>query len=843
MLKRTLRCPSGHHWQFEGDSTLGEDSVRCPACGERGSEAVHPSSGSSPGSSGSASSVGELIESLKAGRQFPEIPGYTILGELGRGGMGVVYKARHLKLNRTVALKMVLAGSHASERSLARFLSEAEIAAGLQHSHIVQIYELGEHSGLPYITMEFVDGGGMAEWLAKAGNDYGQVAALFEKLARAAHWAHQRSIVHRDLKPANVLIGGDGEPKIGDFGLAKRLAGTEDRTQLTLTGEKMGTPEYMAPEQAFEELGMISPATDVYALGAMLYQAICGQVPIRARSEGEWLNKLHKDDPPSPAFYRPGLPRDLETICMKCLRKRPGERYASAEALAEDLRRFREGQPILAQPLSPATKAWRWVKRRGGRVAATALSVAALIAAGWWTRHQYLYGWETAEVFSHVARIHGEYAGVGEPLGPEAMRRRLSSLRVVRAGVRGQCRRLEIVDGAGRPTWRFANGFAVPDLLNDVAPRNQPCVSELSYNADGLVGEERLLDITGSVVVRMRYSYPAGFRRGQTFAPVQVIFLDESGAPLKAPTGVAGCQFFHDKLGRHAVLVFTDPAGAPVKNTTGVHAMKLEHDARGLVTSLTNLDLNSRPVPNKDGWTRLQMQLDARGLVVRESYLDATGQPVSANGVGVVAYEYDAFGNRVAVEQFAPDGETPARYATQPGLPTSWRAAFDAHGRMTTAITSGFDPARTGYRKKIESFAWKGQTAAVTITQTYEDEHGVPARSNGSLVWREDQDEIGRTLRYAGEAFDPGKLGFAQAVQTLAWGAGDYPQRRTTEFLDEKGGRAWHKDGPARKIEDFDEHGRLLRRAYEDHHPKVAEYYRHVIENTWPERKEEGRLR
>ena len=307
---------------------------------------------------------------------YPTIAGYEILSVLGRGGMGVVYKARHLSLKRFVALKMILAGNQAGDEVLARFRAEAETVAHLQHPHIVQIHDVGEQDGCPYFSLEFVEGSTLAQRLLKGSLSAEEAAALVETLARAMHHAHQRGIVHRDLKPSNVLLTPEGTPKISDFGLAKQLEGDMGQTR---SGAVMGTPSYMAPEQAAGKIHDISPRTDVYALGAILYELLAGKPPFRGRTLVETLEQVRLRDPVPPSRLRPKVPRDLETICLKALAKEPALRYPTALALAHDLARFQAGEPILGRRQGLVRKAWRNL-RRSPALAASLLMF--LLAAG-----------------------------------------------------------------------------------------------------------------------------------------------------------------------------------------------------------------------------------------------------------------------------------------------------------------------------------------------------------------------------------------------------------------------------------------------------------------------------
>jgi eukaryotic-like serine/threonine-protein kinase len=280
---------------------------------------------------------------------LPDVAGYEILEVIGHGGMGVVYKARQTGLNRIVALKMVLAGNNARPQDLARFRSEAEAVARLAHPNIVQIYEIGEQNGCPYLALEYIGGGSLAQQLDGTPVTARQAAELVLALARAVHHAHQRGIVHRDLKPANVLLIADGTPKIADFGLAKRADSDYVHTQ---TGAILGSPSYMAPEQAAGATDKIGPATDVYALGVILYELLTGRPPFKGATVIETMEQVREHDPAPPRSLQPRTPRDLETICLKCLEKQPRRRYGSAAELADDLEAFLRGDPITAHSLT-----------------------------------------------------------------------------------------------------------------------------------------------------------------------------------------------------------------------------------------------------------------------------------------------------------------------------------------------------------------------------------------------------------------------------------------------------------------------------------------------------------
>jgi WD40 repeat protein/tetratricopeptide (TPR) repeat protein len=315
--------------------------------------------------------------SADAPAEAPEVPGYEIEGELGRGGMGVVYLARQVKVRRLVALKMLLHAGHASRHEQERFRIEAEAAARLQHPGIVQVYEVGVCRGYPFFSMEYAPGGTLALKLAGTPLTVEQSARLVRTLAEAVQHAHERGVVHRDLKPGNVLLALDGSPKVSDFGLAKRL---DAQTFHTQSGSILGTPSYMAPEQAGGPGEDVGPAADVYALGAILYECLTGRPPFKAATPLDTVLQVLNEEPVPPAQLNPKVPRDLETICLKCLEKMAGRRYGSARALADDLTRFLDGRPIAARPVGRLQRAWRWC-RRNPSWAATLASVVLLLLA------------------------------------------------------------------------------------------------------------------------------------------------------------------------------------------------------------------------------------------------------------------------------------------------------------------------------------------------------------------------------------------------------------------------------------------------------------------------------
>jgi WD40 repeat protein/serine/threonine protein kinase/tetratricopeptide (TPR) repeat protein len=429
-MSMRLNCEAGHSWDAEGTA-----AQLCPVCGGAGRveqrETVLLSSTEAPTPQPEETLWKDLapqvvvfdsdpeirlptkvadensrLEGLTAATvaNRPTLPGYEILEELGRGGMGVVYKAMHIRLKRLVALKMILAGQHAGAEDRDRFVTEAEAAARLQHANIVQIYEIGEHDGRHYFSLEYVDGGSLDDHIEGKPQPPRAAARLVEVLARAMYYAHVRGIIHRDLKPANILLSTDHtherepaasttrassahpwvnhSPKITDFGLAKKLDADEGQTR---TGSILGTPNYMAPEQATGQIRSIGPCSDIYALGAILYELLTGRPPFVGESAYDTLRRVATAEPLPPRSLIAGLPRDIETICLKCLHKDSRRRYSDAQELARDLRRFQDGESIHARPNPPWERAAKWTRRRpaaAAMLAASVIGVVAMVAFG-----------------------------------------------------------------------------------------------------------------------------------------------------------------------------------------------------------------------------------------------------------------------------------------------------------------------------------------------------------------------------------------------------------------------------------------------------------------------------
>jgi len=361
-------------------------------------------------------SIAEASLSLDADpAAWPRIPGYEVAAELGSGGAAVVYLARQLSLNRLVAMKVLLAGSLATNDERLRLRREAEAVAMLQHPNVIQIHEIGEYEGCVYLSLEYSPGGSLDRRIERHPLPPGEAAALVEQLAAGVQAAHDAGIVHRDLKPGNVLLAEDGTPKVTDFGLARQQAHS---LQLTRNGMATGSPSYMAPEQVLAEPERIGPATDVYGLGGILYECLTGRPPFAAPTTLETMRQVVDDEVVSVRRLQTGVPKDLETICLKCLEKDPFKRYATARDLAADLARFRAGEPISARATGPTGRAWRWTRRNpvvpllALTLGVMTLSVAGLMA--WSTFHAYQVAGHLRERELHLHGLRGTLLRLNE---------------------------------------------------------------------------------------------------------------------------------------------------------------------------------------------------------------------------------------------------------------------------------------------------------------------------------------------------------------------------------------------------------------------------------------------
>jgi hypothetical protein len=542
----------------------------------------------------SGNGIPHPTQSVEDGRlDAVRVPGYQLLDELGRGGMGVVYKARQVGLGRIVALKMILAGGHAGTADLARFRIEGEAIARLRHPNIVQVYEVGEQEGMPFFSLEYCEGGSLDRKLAGNPMPPEKAAVLVEELARAMHAAHRASVIHRDLKPANVLLTADGTPKISDFGLAKKL----DEASQTQTGAVMGTPSYMAPEQA-ESKKDVGPAADVYSLGAILYECLTGRPPFRAATPLDTILQVLSSPAVPPAQLNRGVSRDLDTICLKCLHKESSRRYESAQALAEDLRRFVEGSPILARPVSALERAWAWAWRNP--------TVAGLAAALLLTLMSGLVGvtrlWLLAEN-NHQQAEHN--LGVAEENRQRAEASLLESNKQRVRAERGElvARQHYYVSNLqlAHQAWKEGHLASMHDLLR----RHEP-----GSGVEDLRGFEwyhlQELPRSGSVS-RLQLGAPivglVELQEGRTLAAAKqdgaIVLMDEAGRQVQTlqPTR-AGLGFAYEPVKQGLALVRVIP-GSP--------AEKAGLNVGQTISSVKDLSGAWVPVAGKDAQTQVAL--------------------------------------------------------------------------------------------------------------------------------------------------------------------------------------------------------------------------------------------
>ncbi|HEX8489664.1 MAG TPA: serine/threonine-protein kinase, partial [Chthoniobacterales bacterium] len=537
-------------------------------------------------------------KTFSAGRVIGD---YEILGELGRGGMGVVYRARQITLNRIVGLKMLT--GHYGPDELTRFLAEAETAAGLHHTNIIQIYEVGEFDGAPFYAMEYVESGSLADRLRNGPMQDREAAQLLISVARALHFAHRNEVVHRDMKPANVLLDPEGVPKVADFGIAKRLTAN---TALTLSGAVIGTPTYMAPEQAKGTIREVGARADVYSLGAILYEMVTGRPPfLPDESETALSVRVITEDPVSPAFYRPGVPRDLETICMKCLEKEPRDRYESAAALAEDLRRYLDDESIIARPPTTVVRTVKWIRRNPWRfVAATALIL--LVAWGGYR----LWHWE----FYERPRI--EYAafvdfvdGILEPavkLEQKDLSRIPVHLRLTRSGRSGPITLVEVLNSRGhpavlRPVQKFELIPVYMEGLMAAQPNweRTPESTKVEFQfAERKLAEVRARDRNGGVVWRIVYDREVA---EASQGAIGARYVNVQGFAAASRSAATQIKVHRNAQGRDVKIAFFNATGEPTPNGEGVYGYKTERDGAGRTTLLTNLDRNGNPTANGNG--------------------------------------------------------------------------------------------------------------------------------------------------------------------------------------------------------------------------------------------------
>jgi WD40 repeat protein len=624
-------------------------------------------------------------------KPWPEVEGYEILGELGRGGMGVVYRAHQLGLNRIVALKMVLGGPFANATFQARFRSEAEVIARMQHPNIVQVFaigiqtsKLGQAFGCPYFSQEFVDGGSLETNLGGKPRPAAAAAQMIETLARAVHYAHEQGVVHRDLKSANILLTAQGVPKISDFGLAKQL---DNPAGETIQGTIMGTPEYMAPEQAMGQTD-IGPPADIYALGVILYELVTGRPPFQGPTL-DVLTQVRTREPMPLGLLQTGTPRDLETICHKCLRKEPRLRYASARELAEDLRRFQRGEPILARPVGKLERCRRWAVRHPAVALLTILAIVLAVGGSLGITAAWLHalaGWSAADSLRDQA-MHRQAEAEARREQAEAM---LYFNRIAQANLERRSDNIHSAEAlldACVPTgggldrrgweWHYLKSLQHADLLT-IAPAQEEFVADMSISPDGqflasgggtpfldtdAANTVRIWALTGSNAGKRLANFP------QSSMVCQVVF--RPGGRSLAWVGIRG------QVG--VIDLATGQASTPWKMPEGYKTIVLNRDGSRLAA--LNASEHQVKIWDTDSHQELRRFSNIRAQDSAALVFDPTGQRVAILSSGIMGLWEIASGTQVqslpvtgqslGKPVFSDDGKLLA-YGTESGLVRIW---------------------------------------------------------------------------------------------------------------------------------------------------------------------------
>jgi hypothetical protein len=738
---------------------------------------------------------------------------YEIKGELGRGGMGVVYRARQITLNRVVGLKMLT--GHYGRDELTRFLAEAETAAGLHHTNIVQIYEVGEMEGAPFFSMEYVESGSLADRLRTGPIAEQESAKLLISVARALHFAHRNGVVHRDMKPANILLDPEGVPKVADFGIAKRLTAN---SALTLSGAVIGTPTYMAPEQAKGTSRDVGASADVYSLGAILYEMLTGRPPFLPEdSETALTVRVITEDAVSPAFYRPGIPRDLETICLKCLEKAPRDRYESAAAFAEDLRRYLDDETILARPPTTVVRTIKWIRRHPWRFVSRAALAAAAIAGAVW-----LFNWEFYQ------RAHTEYAravdfvnGGLEPVTKQTEAQtahRVVSLRLTRRGRRGPITLVEVLNSRGHPALirRLVLAEQIPIYIEGIAgvqPLAEKAVEsssvEFTYEGNNL-REATARDRNGIVLWRVVYDRTASSEAARAH------FVNVRGFDAAHATGATHMAFERDAAGRDRKVTFFNGAGQPTPNGEGVYGYQLDRNEAGWLTLLTNIDAQGKPMANRAGVIAYAAAFDKDGRVIRSETRDADGKPATTNGIAALAIDYDSAGNASRVTGLGPDGKL-ARYSNDYAVQ---EITSDSFGEFTS---------RKYFRVDAdEKLSLMGEWSANYDDHGYPREVKVTGLTNywsafqsderGNLTEEKNLDAEGHPV--------PNDKGYA--IRRISHSLSSQGLRSEQSFFDAAGTKTYCTAGYHRLVDEFDPTGVLRRQSMEELDHSRFNYHRDV---------------
>jgi serine/threonine protein kinase len=740
--------------------------------------------------------------------------GYEIEGELGRGGMGVVFLARQVELNRRVALKMLT--GHFGPDELRRFLEEAETAAGLNHPNIAHIYEVGDHEGTPFFSMEYVEGGTLADRLRKKLPAPRDTAELLIPVARAVHFAHQHGVVHRDMKPGNVLLDPDGVPKVADFGIAKRL---NDDSQLTRTGAVMGTPTYMAPEQAGGNSRHVGPAADIYSIGVILYEMLAGRPPFLPEdSDAAITVRVLTEETVSPAWHRPEIPRDLETICMKCLEKEPRDRYATAAEFADDLQRYLDDESILAKPPNTVIKSIKWVRRNPWKTVATTTALLLVLAGLTLLTRWELYQRPHLEYATHVDWVNG-FLEPTEKVSFSTASRSATYLQLTRRGRFGPITKVEVLNARGNPAVlrRIFIDELIPVYIEGLAGA-QPYGEKLpeSSTVDFVVDDYTALEATsrdrnGQVIWRIIYD-----RAGSNDQISRARFVNLRGFDSSSHKGASHLEFERDKKGRDVKISFFDAGGKPAPNGEGVYSYKLERDDAGRIVHLENLGSDGQPVANRAGLIAFNTSW---GKESRFELRDAKGQPVIWKGVAAIVTAYDDAGNPTRISNIASDGQ-PARDTT-----LEWSVEElkrNEHGELIERNFLRADP--------------NGSLQPVSHLNVAYDGFGHPAdiKFSGTKSWRSAliYDVKGNVMeeKYLDPKGEPvlGDKGYASTRSTYTTDQKGIRIEQT--YFDAAGNKTYNTSGFHRLITEFDVTGMMKRLTEDEHDPARFKYYRFTTE-------------
>ena len=756
---------------------------------------------------------------------------FELLEWIAEGGMGVVYKARQKSLNRLVALKMIRSGSLAGESEIRRFQTEAEAAASLNHPNIVPVHAVGEHDGRSYFAMAYIDGMNLSRALARSRWSPRDAAELIATIADAVAAAHERGIIHRDLKPSNILITESGQPKVTDFGLAKRI---DDDSRVTATGQVLGTPSYMAPEQAAGRTDEIGAASDVYGLGAVLYRILTGRPPFEGSNVVETLDQVRGDDVVPPGRISKGIPRDLESICLKCLEKRPADRYESATALAEDLRRYLSGEPVRARRSSFFGRTLRRIRRRPvvASLCAAVVLLSGILGYWYWNANIRV----TVQHYAHMTRRWRKPVGI-RPLTPDEAARRYVSYKFHTRG--GRVIRVEVVSGPGLPTPRNPSGTVIMEAAD--ATRYQPsvCAYEYRYDDAGDVAEEVAFDVQNHIVWRYQY-----------LGDKTVQFTDAAGLPTARDlSGAVLVTIELDDNGYERTHRFLDGRREPRTDGHRVYGRRFEYNDAGLATKITAIDRDGRPMldrtrgiavekrtydedlnrirveyqdiegisaAQKDGTASVTTGYDDVGNLTEQAYFDLNGQPTHSE-LGVhrmtVAYDDDGHPTRLRVydEKNRPTVSSNGTHEV--------RLECDRRGNITSSRYYGVDgrPTAVGdgrqrlvqeMPKYLQSIVNAGVIGKVFAGNSQWGYRPAQASALNSSLYgvhhiKKTFDDKGRLIRT--EFFDvadkpaSNALGYARAD----WSYDDEDLPRQARYFNRNGQPTWHRGGYHAMVTEF----------------------------------------